>query len=82
MTHSSHQINNYNPCPSSRKIATANGSLTTKASVGDLQINLTLTLRNVFHVSKLSTNLVSIQKLTQNLDYNVIFYPIHYVFQD
>ena len=82
MTHSSHKFNNYNPCPSSRKITTANGSLTIIASVGDVQISPTLTLRYVFHVSKLSTNLVSIQKLTQNLDYNVIFYPIHYVFQD
>ena len=64
MTHSSHQFNNYNPCRSSRKIATTNGLLTIVASVGDVQISPTLTLRNVLHVQKLSTNLVSIQKLT------------------
>ena len=64
MTHSSHKYNNYNPYPSSRKIATIDGSLTTVVGVGDVQISPTLTLRNVFHVPKLSTNLVLIQKLT------------------
>ena len=36
MTHSSHQFNNYNPCPSSSKIATIDGSLTTIVGVGDV----------------------------------------------
>ena len=82
MTHSSHQFNNCNLCPSSKKIFTGDGSLTTVAGVGDVQISPTLTLRNVFHVPKLSTNLFSIQKLTRDLGCNVTFYPIHCVFQD
>ena len=82
MTHSSHQFNNYNPCPSSRKKATVNGSLTTIAGARDVHISPTLTLRNVLHIAKLSTNLVSIQKLTQDLGCNVTFYPTHCVFQD
>ena len=82
MTRSSYQFNKYNPCPNSRKIVIVNGSLTTIAGVGDIQISLTFTLRNVFHVPKLSTNLVSIQKLTQDFGRNVIFYLTHYVFQD
>ena len=80
MTHSSYQFNNYNPCPSNKKIATTDGSLTTVTGVGDIQISPTLILRNVLHVLKLSTNLISIQKLTQDLGCNVIFYPTHCVF--
>ena len=82
MTHSSHQFNNHNSYPNNRKIATADGSLTIVASVGGVQISPTLTIRNVFHVPKLSTNLVSMQKLTQDLGCNVTVYPTHYVFQD
>ena len=80
MTHSSHQFNNYNPCPSQRKIAIANGSFTTIAGVADVQISPTLTFRNALYVPKLSTNLVFIQKLTQDLGRNVTFYPTHYAF--
>ena len=82
MIHSSHQFNTYNPCRSCRKRVIANGSLTTVVSVGDVQISPTLTLRNVLHVQKLSTNLVSIQKLTQDLGCIVTFFPTYCVFQD
>ena len=75
MSHSSYQFNNYNLYLSNKKIVTINGSLTTIAGVGDIQVSPTLNLRNVLHVSKLSTNLVSIQNLTQHLGCNVIFLP-------
>ena len=39
MTHSLHQFKNYNPCPSSRKIGIIDGSLTTIAGIGDVQIS-------------------------------------------
>ena len=80
MSHSSHKFNKYNPCPNSTKMVIADGSLTTVADVGDAQISPTLILRNVFHVPKLSTNLVFIQKLAQDLGCNVIFYPTYYGF--
>ena len=41
-----------------------------------------MTLKNVLHVPKLSTNLVSIQKLSQDLSYNMVFYSDCCVFQD
>ena len=75
MSHSSYQFNNYNPCPSNKKIVTINGSSTTIAGVGDIQISPTLNLTKVLHVPNLSTNLVSIQNLTQHLGFNVIFLP-------
>ena len=64
ITHSSRKFNNYNPCPNNRKIVIDDGSLTTIIGIGDVQISLPLTLRNVLHVPKLFTNLVSIQNLT------------------
>ena len=56
--------------------------MTTVASLGHIQISSLLVLKNVLNVPKLSTNLVSIQKLTQDLYCIVIFHPTHYVFQD
>jgi hypothetical protein len=64
MTYSLNGFSTYLPCPSSRKIATADGSLTTIAGVGNVKIGPSLILKNVLHVPRLSTNLVSIQKLT------------------
>ena len=82
MTHSSHQFKNYNFCPSNRKIVIAYHPLTIVAGIGDVQISPTLTLRNVLHVPNLSTNLVSIQKLTQDLGCIVIFFHTYCVFQN
>jgi hypothetical protein len=82
MTHSPNVFSTYLPCPSSRKIATTNGSLTTIAGVGDVKIGPSLILKNVLHVPRLSTNLVSIQKFTQDLHCNVVFHHSYCVFQD
>lgn len=82
MTHSSNLFSTYSPCPSNKKIATADGSLTTVAGRGDVQISPSIILKNVLHVPKLSTNLVSIQKLTQDLHCKVIFYNEYCEFQE
>ena len=82
MTHSSNQFKTYTPCPSNRKIVLADGTTTTVAGVGDVQVNPDLVLKNVLHVPRLSTNLVSIQKLTQDLICRVIFYASYCEFQD
>ena len=63
ITTSPHLFTSYNPCPSSKKIAMANGSLTTVAGQGHIILNEHLTLKDVLHVPKLFTNLISIQKL-------------------
>ena len=76
MTHSSQKFSTYTPCPSNRKMATTDGLLTTDG------YNPSLVLKNVLHVPKLSTSLVSIQKLTQDLCCNVIFHPTYCVPQD
>ena len=49
MTHSSQNFSSYSPCPSNKKIAQ-----------GEVHLNKSIVLKNVLHVSNLSTNLVSI----------------------
>jgi len=61
----------YSPCPSYKKISTADGSLLTIVGQGVVQISLSITLKSVIHVPKLSTNLICVQKLTKNLSCNV-----------
>ena len=72
MIHNPNQFKAYLPCPSNRKIVVADGTTTTVAGIGDVQVTLNMVLKNV-HVPQLSTNLVSIQKLTQDLSCRVIF---------
>lgn len=57
MTNLSQNFSTYTPCPSNKKIATADGSLTLVAGLEDIQLNSFLTLKNVLHVPKLSINL-------------------------
>lgn len=82
MTPSSKCFSTYYPSPSNKKISTADGTLVTVTGIGDIQITPSIVLKNVFHVLKLSTNLVSIQKLTKDLSCIVIFHNHHCVFQD
>ena len=81
MTSESSLFITYSPCPSTRKVTTAKGSLTTIASIGDVQINSSLTLKNVLHVPKLSSNLISIHKLTHDLCCQVTFNDTYCIFQ-
>ena len=75
MTPKSQLFHTYTPSPSNKKIAVANGSLATVASFGDIYITPTLILKNVLHVPKLSTSLVSMQKLTHDFKCYAIFFP-------
>ncbi|CAJ2627685.1 unnamed protein product [Trifolium pratense] len=76
------QFSTYSPCLNNKKISTADGTLLTVAGQGDIQISPSIILRNVLHIPKLSTSLISIQKLTKNLSCNAIFYDNACVFQD
>ena len=51
-------------------------------SIGDVQVTSNLVLKNVLHVSQLSTNLVSIQYLAQDLNCHVIYDASFCEFQD
>ena len=80
MTHNPNQFKTYLPCPSNRKIVVADGTTTTVIGIGDVQVTSNLILKNVLHVPQLSTNSVSIQKLTQDLSCRVIFNASFYEF--
>lgn len=75
MTCSSQKFISYTTCPSNRKIVITDGTTTTTANQGNVYISDTLILKNALHVPKLSTNLVSIQKLTIDYNCRVIFHP-------
>lgn len=82
MTYTSQYFSTYIPCPSSRKITVANGSLFTVAGLGDIYVTPNLILNDVQHVPKLSANLVSVTKLTVGLKYYAIFDSSCCVFQE
>ena len=76
ITPSSHLFISNNPCLSSRKITMEDGSLTIVATQGDVLLSEHLTLKNVLHVPKLFTNLISIQKLILDTNCSVNFHSI------
>ena len=63
----------YTPCPSNRKITIADGTTSMVAGIGNFQITHILILKNVLHVPCLSTNLISIHKLTSDLMCHAVF---------
>ena len=74
MTHYPNHFETFSLCPSNRKIVVADGTTTTVVGIGDIKVTPNLFIKNVLHVIHISTNLVSIQKLTQDLTRCVIFY--------
>jgi len=72
----------YSPCPRNKNISTIDGNMITAVGQRDVQTNPTIILKNVLHFPKLSTNLISIQKLTKDFSCNVIFYSNSCILQD
>lgn len=81
ITYNSKKYISYTPSPSNRKIIIANGTSTTIVGQGNVHINQYFTLKNVLHVPKLFTYLVSTYKLTKDLNCFVVYYPSHCAFQ-
>lgn len=50
--------------------------------MGSIKISHSLTLHNVLHVPNLYCNLLSISKITHDLNCRVNFYPSHYEFKE
>ncbi|KAF7842202.1 uncharacterized protein G2W53_004500 [Senna tora] len=65
-----------------RKITIADGSVTIVAGLGNVRLNDHITLKDVLHVPKLCTNLISVHKLTNDSQCSAIFHPTHCVFQE
>jgi len=82
MTPHSSSFSSYTALSRNPYITVANGSTTPVNGHGNIHLQPSFPLRNVLHVPKLSNNLLSIQKITQDLNCAVVFFPSHCVFQD
>ena len=71
MTHNPNHFETYSLCPSNRKIVVADRTITTVVGIGDIHVSLNLVIKNVLRVLHISTNLLSKQKLTQDLTLRV-----------
>lgn len=80
MTYSSHKFLTYHPYPSNRKVSIADGSLATFVGQWDIIQSPSITLKNMLHVPKLSTNLVYIHQLITHLNCSVVFSLISCIF--
>lgn len=72
MTGCSKLLSTYTPCAGNKKVKIVDGSLSAIARTEAVKISPSITLHDVLHVPKLSCNLVSISKITNNL--NVVLY--------
>nr|KYP43794.1 hypothetical protein KK1_034774 [Cajanus cajan] len=82
MTPHSPYFSSYTTSSSNQHITIANGSHTPVIGCGNIQLQSSLLLKNVLHVPQLSNNLLSIHKITQDLNCAVTFFHSHCVFQD
>ena len=82
MTGSSEHFVSYIPCAGNETIRIADGSLAPIAGKGKVSPCAGLSLHNVLHVPKLSYNLLSISKITHELNCKAIFLPDSVSFQD
>ena len=72
----------YNPCSGNFTVRIADGSLSKVTGTGSVVISENLTLHSVLLVPNLDCNLLSISKLTQELNCMTKFFPDHCEFQD
>ena len=82
MTPHSSYFSSYTFLIGNQHITVANGSHIPIIGCGNIQLQSSLHLNNVLHVPKLSNNLLSIHKITLDLNCYVTFFHSHCVFQD
>lgn len=81
MTNSSHYFTTYTPCLGNQKIKVAHGTLASITRKVTIPVSSSLSLKSVLQVLKCSINLLSIHKLTKDLNCKVIFFSDHRVFR-
>ena len=70
------------PSSGKEKVRTTDGSLSSIFGKGVIKIFNSLPLSSVLYVSNFSTNLLSIVRITYDLNCSITFFPSHCVFQD
>nr|KYP74001.1 Retrovirus-related Pol polyprotein from transposon TNT 1-94 [Cajanus cajan] len=63
-------------------ITVANGQGVPICGSGNIILESSIVLKDVLHVPQLANNLISVQKLTKDLNCSVTFFSTHCVFQD
>ena len=81
MTNTLHHFTTYTPCLENQKIRVADGTMASIPGKGTIPLTF-LSLKFVLYVSKLSINLLSIHKLTKDLNCKVVFSSDDCVFQE
>ena len=71
-------FSNYLPCSGKQKIKVVNGSFSSVAGQGSIHISPSLTL----HFINLKYNILSIGRITKDLNCSIEFPPTSYYFQD
>ena len=82
MTSCAKLFSSYTPSPGNVKVKIADGSLSTVAGTGSIEIYPNIVLNLVLHVLKLSYNLISISKLTRDQNCSASFSQYFCDFQD
>ena len=75
-------FSSYTPSSENQRVKIVDGSLSVIAGIGKIVISTTITLTRVLHGPKLSYNLLSISKITKDLNCVVNFSQSTCVFQD
>jgi hypothetical protein len=81
MTGMSPLFSSYNPCSGREKIRIADGSLSPVSGKGSVFVTPSMTLSSVLHVPDLTANLLSIARITLELNCQVIFYSYYCFFR-
>ncbi|KAH9796155.1 retrovirus-related pol polyprotein from transposon RE1 [Citrus sinensis] len=82
MTGCIHFFSSYAPSPDHFKVRIADGSLSVVAGMGTIKITPSIILKSVLHVPKLSCNLLSVSKITKDLNCVAHFSHSSCEFQD
>jgi len=82
MTPHSSFFSSYIALSGNQYITVANGSNTSVTGHGNIHLQPSFPLKNVLHDPKLSNNFLSIQKVIQDLNCAVVFFPSYCIFQD
>ena len=82
MTNLHHLFYSYNPCSGHEKVRIADGSFSSIAGRGHINLSASIGLKSVLHVPKLKCNLLSVSKLSKDSNCRVIFCESSCVFQD
>lgn len=82
MTDDASLLNDYLPCHNHSTIHVANNSVSNVMRLGYVQLTQNLILKNVLHIPNLACNLLSVGKLTHDIESFAKFSPSLCVFQE